>query len=83
MLVLTPVVVLLILRRININIHRHVWQTLPSVVCEIETSLGEVSFDILYGPKIGSCAPLGEGDLGPHLAQCGQGRGLPTCQVSS
>ena len=29
------------------------------------------------------CAPLGEGQLGPHLTQCGQGRGLPACQVSS
>ena len=29
-----------------------------------------------YGPKIGlGCAPLGEGELGPHLTQCGQGRG--------
>jgi len=26
---------------------------------------------------------LGEGELGPHLTQCGQGRGLPACQVSS
>jgi len=24
-----------------------------------------------------------EGELGPHLTQCGQGRGLPACQVSS
>jgi len=29
------------------------------------------------------CAPFGEGDLGPHLTQCGRGRGLPPCQVSS
>jgi len=29
------------------------------------------------------CAPLGEEKLGPHLTQCGQGRGLPACQVSS
>jgi len=29
-----------------------------------------------YWPKIGGCAPLGEGELG-------QGRGLPACQVSS
>jgi len=35
------------------------------------------------GPKIGGCAALGEGELGPHLAQCGQGRGLPACQVWS
>jgi len=27
--------------------------------------------------------PLGEGELGPHLTQCGQGRGLLACQVSS
>ena len=26
---------------------------------------------------------LGEGDLGPHLKQCGRGRGLPPCQVYS
>ena len=26
---------------------------------------------------------LGEGELGPRLTQCGQGRGLPACQVSS
>jgi len=36
-----------------------------------------------YGPKIGGCAPLGKRELGPHLTQCGQGRGLPACQVSS
>jgi len=29
------------------------------------------------------CAPLGEGDLRPHLTQCGPGQGLPACQVSS
>jgi len=27
--------------------------------------------------------PIGEGELGPHSTQCGQGRGLPACQVSS
>ena len=31
----------------------------------------------------GGRAPLGEGELGPHLTQCGQGWGLPACQVSS
>jgi len=29
------------------------------------------------------CAPLGEGELGPHLTQCGQVPGLPACQLSS
>jgi len=33
--------------------------------------------------KLGVCAPLGEGQLDPNLTQCGQGRGLPACQVSS
>ena len=36
-----------------------------------------------HGPKIGGFAPLGEGELGPHLTQRGQGRRLPACQVSS
>ena len=37
-----------------------------------------------HWPKngMGSCAPLGEGELGLHLSQCGQDRGLPACQVS-
>jgi len=37
-----------------------------------------------HGPKIGGegCAPFGRGELGPHLTQCGQGRGLHACQVS-
>jgi len=35
------------------------------------------------GRKLEVCAPLGEGELGHHLTQCGQGRGLPACQVSS
>jgi len=25
------------------------------------------------GRKLGGCAPLGEGELGPYLTQCGQG----------
>jgi len=31
----------------------------------------------------GLCPPLGEGEMGPHLTQCGRGQCLPTCQVSS
>ena len=27
--------------------------------------------------------PLEEGEVGPQLTQCGQGRGLPASQVSS
>jgi len=36
-----------------------------------------------YGQNIGGCAPFGEGELDLHLTQCGQGRGVPACQVSS
>jgi len=35
------------------------------------------------GRKLEPVPLLGEGELGPHLTQCGQGRGLPACQVSS
>jgi len=36
------------------------------------------------GRKLGGgCAPLGEGELGPRLTQCGQGWGLPARQASS
>jgi len=35
------------------------------------------------GRKLGGLCPFGERELGPHLTQCGQGRGLPVCQVSS
>ena len=31
----------------------------------------------------GRLCPFGEGELDPHLTQCGHGRGLPPCQVSS
>ena len=34
--------------------------------------------------KLGELFPLvGEGERGPRLTQCDQGRGLPACQVSS
>ena len=52
-----------------------------------------ISSDILIHPAVWSqqtwaenweTVPLfGEGELGPHLAQCGMGRGLPPCQVAS
>jgi len=33
------------------------------------------------GRKLGSCIPLGR-EPGPHLTQCGKGRGQPACQVN-
>ena len=36
-----------------------------------------------YKPKIGRLYPFGDGELGPHLTQRGQGQCLPACQVSS
>jgi len=35
------------------------------------------------GRKLGGCAPLAEGEVGPHLTQCRLGRGLPPYQVAS
>jgi len=35
------------------------------------------------GRKLGGLCPFGERELSPHVIQCGQGRGLPACQVSS
>ena len=32
--------------------------------------------------QIGGSAPLGQGELGSHLTQCGRSRGLPARQVS-
>jgi len=34
-----------------------------------------------WAKNFGGSAPF-EGELGPHLTQCGLGRGLPPCQVS-
>jgi len=36
-----------------------------------------IASDMLY-IKIGGCAPFA-GEMGPHLTQCGRGRGLPPC----
>jgi len=35
------------------------------------------------GRKLGGLCPFGVGELGIHLTQCGQGRGLPARQLSS
>jgi len=35
------------------------------------------------GPKIGGLCPFWQGQLGPHVTQCGLGRGLPPYQVAS
>ena len=35
------------------------------------------------GRKLGTMPPFWGGDLGPHLVQCGLGRGLPPYQVTS
>jgi len=34
------------------------------------------------GRKLWELCPFGEGEVGTQLTQCGQGRHLPTCQVS-
>jgi len=44
--------------------------------------MGDLLTTIDMGRKRGAAVPL-SGELGPHLTHCGQGRGLPSCQVSS
>jgi len=52
-----------------------------SAVAEMSDRLATIDI----GRKLGGglCPLFGKEEMGPHLAQCGQGRGLPACQVSS
>jgi len=53
---------------------------------EIDPSPGHIVKKIkinLKNKNWGWCAPIFEGEWGPHLTQCGLGRGLPPRQVSS
>jgi len=45
--------------------------------------MGDYLATIDMGRKLGGCAPFGRGELGPHVAQCGLGRDLPSYQVAS
>jgi len=51
--------------------------------CSAVAEMGDRLRTIDMGRKLGGCARFGQGELGPHVTQCGQGRGLPACQVSS
>jgi len=51
--------------------------------CQVVSSSMQPCGHNRYGSKTGGCAPVAEGELGPHLTQCGQGRVLPACAVSS
>jgi len=48
---------------------------LPSGILNSSSHLAKTNM----GRKLGELWPFGEGDLGPHLTVCGQGRGLPAC----
>ena len=61
-----------------IGIHKHLFAksvNKSSAVAE----MGDCLATIDMGRKLGA-VPLFEGELGPHLTQSGQGRGLPACQ---
>ena len=60
---------------------RGISSCLPLNKCSI-AEMGDRLATIDMGQKFGAVPLLG-GELGPHLIQCGQGRGLPACQVSS
>ena len=53
--------------------------------CSAVAKMGDRSATIDMGQKLGEVAvPLfGCGELGPHVTQCGLGRGLPSYQVAS
>jgi len=51
--------------------------------CSALAEMGDHLATIDMGQKWGGCAPLGEGELGPRLTQCGQARSLPTYRVAS
>jgi len=50
--------------------------------CSAVAKMGDRLVTVDMGRKLGD-KPLWGGELGPHLTQCGQGPGLPACQVSS
>ena len=45
--------------------------------------MGDRLATIDMSPKVGAAVSLYVGDLGPHVTQCGLGRGLPSYQVAS
>jgi len=45
--------------------------------------MGDCLATIDMGQKVGRAAVRGGSQLGPHLTQCGLGRGLPLYQVAS
>jgi len=67
----------------GILIHPAVWPKQTWAVEYCGLNRGRL-VTIHMGRKLGDCAPfVGEGQLGPHLAQCGLGRGLPPYHVAS
>jgi len=64
------------------------WVGYPSITMSpghrhLESGSNQPFGHIGHGPKIGrELCPFGEGELGPHLTQCGRGRVLSPSQVS-
>jgi len=50
-----------------------------AAVAELDDRLATIDM----GRKVGDAVPLSVVELGPHLTQCGLGRGLPPHQVAS
>ena len=61
---------------IDDNFHNNYWYK-SSAVTEMGDRLATM------GRKVGVLCPFSWGQLGPHLTQCGLGRGLPPYQVAS
>ena len=55
-----------------------------SAIAEMGDRLATIGMGRKWGKAaVGGWDPMGEEELGPYVTQCGQGRGLPACQVSS
>jgi len=62
------------------------WRLTLSDKCSAVAEMGDRLATIDMGRKLGGAALppfLRKEELGPHLTQCGHGRGLPACRVSS
>jgi len=55
-------------------------QNIISIASVVFAEMGDRLATIDIGRKLGA-VPFGE--MGPHVTQCGLGRGLPSCQVAS
>jgi len=65
------------------HIKSHYWHYLKGNKCSAVAEMGDRLATTDMDQNMEGCAPLAEGELGPHLTQCRLGQGLPPYQVAS